>query len=58
MEMFAHFNYKKLLLIILVIITIPFWLTIVNYIFEFIIELGKVTGTIVRSVQSGNICIY
>ena len=58
MEMFAHFNYKKLLLIALIIITIPFWLTIVNYIFEFIIELGRITGTLVRSIQSGNICIY
>ena len=55
--MFANFKYKKTLLIALIILTIPIWLTLLNYLFDFIIESGKITGTIIRMIGSGNVCL-
>lgn len=58
MEKFAQFNYKKILFIILIIITIPIWLTLLNFIFDFIIEAGRIMGTIIRLTGSGKICHF
>lgn len=55
--MFVNFKYKKILLILLIIITIPIWLTILNYLFDFIIESGKITGTIIRMIGSAKTCL-
>ena len=57
MEMFVNFKYKKILLTLLIILTIPIWLTLLNYLFDFIIESGKITGTIVRMIGNGNVCL-
>ena len=56
MVKFVQSNYKRILLALVVIITIPIWLTLLNYIFDFIIEAGRITGTIIRIIGSGNIC--
>ena len=56
MEMFVNFKYKKLLLTLILILTIPVWLTLLNYLFDFIIESGKITGTIIRMIGSSNVC--
>ena len=58
MEMFACSNYKKILIIGILILTIPIWLTLLNFIFDFIIESGRITGTIIRMIGSGNVCIF
>ena len=58
MEMFARSNYKKILIIGILILTIPIWLTLLNFIFDFIIESGRITGTIIRMIGSGNICMF
>jgi hypothetical protein len=49
-------KYKKILVTTILIVTIPIWLTLLNYIFDFVIEAGRITGTIIRYVGSGNIC--
>lgn len=46
---------KKYLLPIIVIITIPFWLTLINYVLDFVIQAGRVTGTYIRVIGSDNI---
>lgn len=56
--MFAHSNYKKIIFAIILILTIPIWLTLLNFIFDFIIESGRITGTIIRMIGSGNICMF
>ena len=58
MEMFAHSNYKKIIFTIILFLTIPIWLTLLNFIFDFIIESGRITGTIIRMIGSGNICMF
>ena len=58
MVKFVKYNYKKILLIFIIIITIPIWLTLLNFIFDFIVEAGRITGTIIRYVGSGNICQF
>ena len=57
MEKFVKYNYKKILFTILVLITLPLWLNVLNYIFDFIIRAGRITGTIIRYVGNGNVCI-
>ena len=57
MEMFVNFKYKKILLTLLIILTIPIWLTFFNYLFDFIIASGKITGTIIRVIGSKNVCL-
>jgi len=56
--MFAHSNYKKIIFTLILILTIPIWLTLLNFIFNFIIESGRITGTIIRMIGSGNICMF
>ena len=46
-----------MILTLVIIITLPITLTLLNYIFDFIIEAGRITGTIIRVVGSGNVCI-
>ena len=58
MVKFVHSNYKKILLTTLILITIPIWLTLLNYIFDFIIEAGRITGTLIRVIGSKEICIF
>ena len=58
MVKFVQSNYKKIILTLIILITLPMWLTLLNYIFDFIIEAGRITGTIIRKVGSGNICIF
>jgi hypothetical protein len=55
---FVKYNYKKILLALIITITIPIWLTLLNFIFDFVIEAGRITGTIIRYVGSGNICQF
>ena len=57
MVKFVQSNYKKMILTLVIIITLPITLTLLNYIFDFIIEAGRITGTIIRVVGSGNVCI-
>ena len=57
MVKFVKYNYKKILVTTILIITIPIWLTLLNYIFDFVIEAGRITGTIIRYVGSGKVCI-
>ena len=56
--MFVRSNYKKILFTIILILTIPIWLTLLNFIFDFIIESGRITGTVIRMIGSGNICMF
>ena len=56
MEKFVQSNYKKILFTLVIIITIPIWLTLLNFMFDFVIEAGKITGTFIRVIGSGNIC--
>ena len=58
MVKFVHSNYKKILLTTLILITIPIWLTLLNFIFDFVIEAGRITGTIIRYIGHANICIF
>ena len=58
MVKFVQSNYKKILFYALIIITIPIWLTLLNYIFDFIIESGRITGTIIRVIGSGDVCLF
>ena len=57
MEMFARFNYKKILFTTLIIISIPIWLPILNYIFDFILESGRIMGSLIRAIGSEGSCI-
>ena len=56
MVKFVQSNYKKILTSLIIIITIPMWLTLLNFIFDFIIQAGRITGTLIRIIGSGNIC--
>lgn len=51
----ANLKLKKYVIPIIVIATIPFWLTLVNYILDFVIQAGRVTGTYIRVIGSENI---
>lgn len=55
MGKFALFK-NKTIQVILLILTIPLWLPIVNYIFNFLIQAGRIIGTIIRIIGSGNFC--
>ena len=50
MEMFVHSKKIKVLILIVLILTIPFWLTIMNYILLFLIQAGRIIGTSIRLV--------
>lgn len=45
---------KKYLLPTILIITIPFWLTLVNYMLDFVIQAGRTAGTYIRVIGNGN----
>lgn len=46
---------RRYLLPIILVVTIPFWLTLVNYILDFVIQAGRVTGTYIRVIGNENI---
>jgi len=56
MAKFVQSNYKKIILTLIIVITLPIWLTLLNFIFDFIIQAGRITGTFIRIIGSGNIC--
>ena len=59
MDQFARFKNKKLVIIsIIIVLTIPFWLPLLNYIFDFIIQAGRITGTYIRTIGGGSICSF
>jgi len=53
---FALFK-NKVVQSILLIITIPLWLTILNFMMNFLIQAGRITGTFIRFISEGTICI-
>ncbi|MBQ9071663.1 MAG: hypothetical protein IJY25_00700 [Bacilli bacterium] len=57
MDLIALFKNKKFIIAIILILTIPIWLPILSYIFEFIIQAGRIMGTYIRLIGSGTICI-
>ena len=57
MDLIALFKNKKIILAVILILTLPLWLSILNYIFEFIIQAGRIIGTYIRVIGSGTICI-
>lgn len=58
MGLFAHFKIKKFIIPIILIITMPIWLSLLNYIIDFIIQIGRITGTYIRVIGSGTACIF
>lgn len=58
MELFAQFKNRKFIIPIILIVTIPFWLPLLNYIFDFVIQAGRITGTYIRVIGSGTICPF
>ena len=56
MEHCAHSKKIKYLLTIIIVITIPIWLSIINYSFSFIIHAGRIIGTYMRVIDN-NICL-
>ena len=56
MVKFALFK-NKVVQAILLLITIPLWLPILNYLFTFLIQAGRIMGTYIRLIGSGAICI-
>ena len=53
----AVFKNKKIIIPI-IILTIPIWLPILTYMFETIINAGKIVGTTVRTINSNQFCLY
>jgi len=49
---------NKIVQAILILLTLPLWLTILNFIMNFLIQTGKITGTIIRLISEGAICIF
>jgi len=58
MDLFAHFKNKKIIIPIIIIITIPIWLPLLNYVFDFLIQAGRITGTYMRVIGSGTVCQF
>lgn len=56
MGLFAHFRRKKVIVIILLIITIPLWMTVLSYLFDFIIQAGRIIGTYIRVIALKSAC--
>ena len=52
----AVFKNKKIIIPIIVL-TIPIWLPIITYLFETIINAGKIVGTNIRIINNSQICI-
>ena len=57
MEKFALFK-NRVVQAILIIITLPLWLTILSYLFSFLIEAGRIIGTFIRMVAEGSMCLF
>ena len=61
MVKFVQSNYKKMIITIIILdIKIKSSLIkrkLLNYIFDFIIEAGRITGTLIRVIGSGSTCI-
>ena len=51
----AVFKNKKIIIPI-IILTIPIWLPIITYLFETIINAGRIVGTNIRIINSNQIC--
>ena len=47
---------NKKIIILIIILTIPIWLPILNYLFETVINAGKIVGTNIRIINS-NQCL-
>ncbi len=58
MDLFVHFKNKKFIIPIFLIITIPVWLPLLNYIIDFLIQAGRITGTYIRVIGSGTVCTF
>ena len=57
MVKFALFK-NKIVQAILILITLPLTLAILNFIMNFIIQAGRITGTFIRVVSEGAICMF
>ena len=44
---------NKIFQTLIIILTIPLWLPLLNYIIEFLFEAGKIIGSYVRYIGSG-----
>lgn len=51
-------RYKKEIITIIILLTIPIWLPILTYIFNFLIQAGRIVGTYVRLIGSQSICPF
>lgn len=56
MEKFVQLNNKKIIIGIVIILMMPIILTCFSYIIDFVLELGRITGTVIRYIGNGNIC--
>lgn len=57
MENIVQFK-TKIIILILIIITSPLWLNLLNFIFSFLLNAGRVVGTYIRLIESGAICLF
>ena len=57
MAKFALFK-NKVVQAILILITLPLWLTILSYLFSFLIQAGRIIGTFIRFIGEGSICLF
>jgi len=56
-EKFALFK-NKVVQAILIVITLPLWLTILSYLFSFLIQAGRIIGTFIRLIAEGSMCLF
>ena len=57
MEKFALFK-NKVVQAIVIVITLPLWLTILSYLFSFLIQAGRIIGTFIRFIGEGSMCLF
>ena len=57
MAKFALFK-NKVVQTILFLVTLPLSLTILNFIMNFLIQAGRITGTFIRLVSEGAVCMF
>ena len=58
MGLFALCKSKRIYLTILIIFLIPLIIPILSYIIDFIIQAGRIVGTYIRLIGSGNNCPF
>ena len=58
MDQFVQSKRNKNILVAILVIAIPFWLPLLNYIFSFLIQAGRIIGTYIRLIGSGTICPF